>query len=375
MTIELACGGDEHGSCVRIVDDAPAEVAAAFQARRPEGPIAIIADQAVVGIASRIARAVQATGLDARFCSMQASEGEKSLATVDTLTAQLLSHGVTRSGAVVAVGGGIVGDTAGFVAATYMRGVRCVQVPTTLLAMVDASIGGKTAVNVRLRDGTLAKNASGAFALPELVVCAAEALDTLPAREMHCGLAECVKHGLLADEGLLPWLRANAMAVVGKDHTSIATLVARAAAVKVAIVDRDPTERGERALLNLGHTYAHAIEARHAESVKHGEAVSLGLVAAMAVAARLGRVDPAHIDELRGLLTALGLPCSLRELVERPDPAAALRRCMELDKKRASSALVLVLPQGRCGASIVSAPSEDAVMHGWSAIGAPGLAH
>jgi 3-dehydroquinate synthase len=197
---------------------------------------------------------------------------------------------IDRSGCIIGFGGGVSGDLAGFVAACWMRGVRFIQVPTTLLAMVDAAIGGKSAVNVVLRDGSLAKNAVGAFAMPELVVCDPSALNTLPPREMQCGLAECVKHALLADAGLADWLAAHAMAVVGKDSAAIAELVARAAAVKVAIVDRDPTERGDRALLNLGHTYAHAIEARHDDCVKHGEAVAIGLVAAMTVACRLGRI-------------------------------------------------------------------------------------
>jgi len=263
-----------------------------------------------------------------------------------------------------------VGDTAGFLAATYMRGVRCIQVPTTLLAMVDAAIGGKTAVNVVLRDGSLAKNAVGAFAMPELVVCDPAALATLPPREMQCGLAECVKHALLADAGLPEWLTANAMSVVGKDAATIIQLVARAAAVKVAIVDRDPTEQGERALLNLGHTYAHAIEARHDDRIKHGEAVAIGLIAAMTAASRLGRVRHAQVEALEALLERVGLPTRLQDVVSSPDPAATLRRCMDLDKKRAGRGLVMVLPEGPVGAGLVEAPPEDAVMAGWSAVGA-----
>jgi 3-dehydroquinate synthase len=179
-----------------------------------------------------------------------------------------------------------------------------------------------------------------------------------------------VKHALLADAGLAEWLAANAMAVVGKDTAAIAGLVARAAAVKVAIVDRDPTEQGERALLNLGHTYAHAIEARHDDRIKHGEAVAIGLVAAMTVASRLGRVRHAQVESLQALLERVGLPTRLQDLVPSPDSAATLRRCMELDKKRAGKGLVLVLPEGPVGAGLVEAPPEEAVMAGWSAVGA-----
>jgi 3-dehydroquinate synthase len=370
MQHELACGRSPHRSVIRIEPDAPAAVLRALEARPPGGPVAIVADQAVVTFAGRIAHALQGVGIDARLCTMVADERAKSLATVQGLAAQLLGHGITRAGVVIAVGGGIVGDTAGFLAATYMRGVRCIQVPTTLLAMVDAAIGGKTAVNVELRDGSLAKNAIGSFAMPELVVCDPDALATLPPREVQCGLAECVKHALLADAGLAPWLRDHAMAVVGKDRSAISELVARAAAVKVAIVDQDPTEQGIRALLNLGHTYAHAIEARHDDRIKHGEAVALGLVAAMTVASRLGRVGHAQVEALQRLLQGVGLPTSIHELVPDPDPASTLRRCMELDKKRAGKGLVLVLPEGPVGAGLVEAPPEDAVMAGWSSIGA-----
>lgn len=370
MQHELACGRPPHRSVIRIEPDAADAVRGALLARPAGGPVAIVADQAVVALAGRIGHGLQGVGIDARICTMVADERAKSLETVGSLASQLLAHGITRAGVVVAVGGGIVGDTAGFLAATYMRGVRCIQVPTTLLAMVDAAIGGKTAVNVVLRDGSLAKNAVGAFAMPELVVCDPGALGTLPPREMQCGLAECVKHALLADAGLAPWLAASAMAVVGKDRDAIAELVTRAAAVKVAIVDRDPTEQGERALLNLGHTFAHAIEARHDDRIKHGEAVAIGLVAAMTVASRLGRVRHAQVEALQSLLERVGLPTRLQDLVPAPDAAQTLRRCMELDKKRAGRGLVLVLPDGETGAGLVEAPPEDAVMAGWSAIGA-----
>ena len=370
MQHELACGRPPHRSVIRIEPDAANAVRGALHARPSGGPVAIIADQSVVAVAGRIGHGLQGVGIDARVCTMAADERAKSLETVGSLAAQLMAHGITRAGVVVAVGGGIVGDTAGFLAATYMRGVRCIQVPTTLLAMVDAAIGGKTAVNVVLRDGSLAKNAVGAFAMPELVVCDPGVLATLPPREMQCGLAECVKHALLADGGLAEWLAANAMAVVGKDTGAIAQLVARAAAVKVAIVDRDPTEQGERALLNLGHTYAHAIEARHDDRIKHGEAVAIGLVAAMSVASRLGRVRHAQVEALQALLERVGLPTMLKDLVPAPDAAATLRRCMELDKKRAGKGLVLVLPHGPVGAGLVEAPPEEAVMAGWAAVGA-----
>ncbi len=370
MHQDLACGRPPQQSVIRIGHDAVDAVRQALMSRPAGGPVAIVADQAVVALAGRIGHGLQGLGIDARLCTMVAEERTKSFETVGSLAAQLLAHGVTRAGVVIALGGGIVGDTAGFLAATYMRGLRCIQVPTTLLAMVDAAIGGKTAVNVVLRDGSLAKNAVGAFAMPELVVCDPATLVTLPPREMQCGLAECVKHALLADAGLAEWLAANAMAVVGKDTAAIAGLVARAAAVKVAIVDRDPTEQGERALLNLGHTYAHAIEARHDDRIKHGEAVAIGLVAAMTVASRLGRVRHAQVESLQALLERVGLPTRLQDLVPSPDSAATLRRCMELDKKRAGKGLVLVLPEGSVGAGLVEAPPEEAVLAGWSAVGA-----
>ncbi len=242
-------------------------------------------------------------------------EQYKTLDTAAAVYSGLVKLGLDRSGLILALGGGVIGDTLGFIAATYMRGVRLVQVPTSLLAMVDASVGGKTGLD--LPEG---KNLIGAFKQPELVVIDTNVLATLPEAEWRCGLAEVVKHGLLADPALLDpdFLR----------RERAAEFVPRAVAVKVAIVEQDPFEQHVRAHLNLGHTFAHALEQVSGYTWKHGEAVAVGLVAATRLSAALGLCGPELPAQVAALLQKLGLPTRLG----RYDPEG-LWRAMAADKK------------------------------------------
>ncbi|MCS6834542.1 MAG: 3-dehydroquinate synthase [Anaerolineae bacterium] len=255
-------------------------------------------------------------------------EQHKTLKTVSALYDQWIALGADRQTTILALGGGVVGDTAGFAAATYMRGLRLVQAPTTLLAMVDSSVGGK--VGVDLPQG---KNLVGAFKQPALVLIDTDALATLPPVQWRMGMAEVIKHGLLADPELLhPSLRAPERAV---------ELVRRAVQVKVNIVEQDPYEQNIRAYLNLGHTFAHAIEQVSGYAWLHGEAVAVGLLAAAKLSARLGLCDEALADEISVILAELGLPLSLGGL-----EAEALYAAMATDKKWVSGRSRFVLLDG-----------------------------
>lgn len=260
-------------------------------------------------------QALSAALSSAGWATMPDGEQYKTLDTVAQLYADFARLGLDRSGMVIALGGGVVGDTAGFAAATYMRGVGFVQMPTTLLAMVDSSVGGK--VGVDLPQG---KNLVGAFKQPEVVLIDPAVLDTLPDSEWRCGMAEVIKHGLLADEQLLDRKL--------HDRKQAAELIRRAVQVKVDVVQRDPFEKGERAHLNLGHTFAHAVEQVSGYRWPHGEAVAFGLVAASHLSHRLGLCDSALPEEVEDLIVATGLPSRLGNL-----DAEAIYAAMATDKK------------------------------------------
>ncbi len=261
-------------------------------------------------------------------------EAHKTLDSVARLYADFVAAGLDRKSTVVALGGGVIGDTAGFAAASYMRGVDFVQMPTSLLAMVDASVGGK--VGVDLPEG---KNLVGAFKQPCAVLIDPQVLRTLPMREWRCGMAEVLKHGLLADPALLdPTLH---------DPTQAETLIARAVQVKVDVVQRDPFERGERAHLNLGHTFAHAIEQATAYAWPHGEAVGVGLLAAARLSESLGLCDLGLASHVESVLREVGLPTRARGL--NPE---ALYAAMQTDKKWVNGRSRFVLLEG-IGAPLV----------------------
>lgn len=253
----------------------------------------------------------------------------------------MLAAGIDRTGAILALGGGVVGDTAGFAAATYMRGIDFVLCPTTLLAMVDASIGGKTGVD--LPQG---KNLVGAFKQPRAVLADIDTLATLPAAEFRAGLAEVAKHGLIADPVLWQrltiedWSMEPAQIFGGRfGRASLQTLVTQAIRVKRDIVEEDPFERGRRAVLNLGHTFAHAVEQVSAYTVRHGDAVAMGLVAAARLSARLEECSPSLPDRITAVLDSLRLPTTIPDTLE----PAALLAAMSSDKKRADGRLRFVL--------------------------------
>jgi 3-dehydroquinate synthase len=354
--IEFGCGLRRHVgermAAAGLAASAGARVALVRDAGVPEACVA----QVRGGIAVPVVDIAVAGG-----------EAAKSLETVADVAARMLDGGIDRGGAVVALGGGAVGDLAGFVAAAYMRGIPCVQVPTTLLAMVDASVGGKSAVNLLRGDGTLAKNMLGAIVQPPLVVVDPECLATLPPRELRSGLAECIKHAIIADEAMLGWIAARADAIRAADPSTLLELVDRNVRIKAAVVAGDEREDGPRAALNLGHTFAHAIESSMHAACTHGEAVAIGLVAASRLAAALGAPAAGALEErVRSTLGAVGLPTGLPA----PRPASVMRAAMASDKKRRGGALRLVVPFAAGDVRTGIAATDEAVDASWRAVGA-----
>ncbi len=283
---------------------------------------------------------------------LPAGEAAKTLDNTARVLDALAKLGASRDAAVIALGGGVVGDLAGFAAATWMRGIDFVQLPTTLLAMVDSSVGGKTGVNV-----AAGKNLVGAFHQPRAVFIDTATLATLPRREYAAGLAEVVKYGAIGDADFLAWLDANADALNARDEAALAEAIAFSCRYKAGVVARDEREQGERALLNFGHTFAHALEAeRGYGDLLHGEAVAIGMVLAAALSSRLGRAPAEDTGRLARLLSRLGLPVE----PPRADPDALLAR-MRLDKKNVSGRLRLILWRGIGAAEIVPDVDEASV--------------
>ena len=279
-------------------------------------------------------------------------EAHKTLAETGNVFAALAQLGASRDATILALGGGVIGDLAGFAAACWMRGIDFVQMPTTLLAMVDSSVGGKTGVN--LPEG---KNLVGAFHQPRAVVADTATLATLPVREYRAGLAEVVKYGAIADAPFFAWLEAHADALAAHEPDALAAAIETSCASKAAIVARDEHEHGERALLNFGHTFGHALETVGGYgTLLHGEAVAIGMVLAATLSARLGLASDADGERLAALLARLGLPTQAPPL-----DCARLLAAMRLDKKNLGGRLRLILWRGIGRAEIADGVEENAV--------------
>ncbi len=292
---------------------------------------------------------------DRRFASACLPDGEqeKRLESMLPVFDSLLVNGFSRDCQVVALGGGVIGDLAGFVAATYQRGVGFVQVPTTLLAMVDSSVGGKTGVN-----HPRGKNMIGAFHQPRAVIADLSLLNSLPQRELRAGMAEVIKYALLGDVDFLAWLETNLDAAMARDPATLAPLVERCCRNKAAIVAADEHEAGQRALLNLGHTFGHAIEAaRGYGDWLHGEAIAAGMCMAARLSARLGWINARDRDRAITLIQRAGLP------VRAPADIGAerFREFMARDKKNRDGALRLVLLRGLGDATVSADYDPDAL--------------
>lgn len=337
VAVPLELAQPTHRYEVRIGSGLLADLGRLMREVAPHERTAIIADVNVEAHYGPIARqAVEAAGYNGVFHVQQLGEPNKNLRTVRTLYDVLINNRMERKSPVVALGGGVCGDTVGYVASTYLRGVPFVQCPTTLLAMVDASVGGKVGVNL-----SRGKNLIGSFCQPVLVVIDVDTLETLPRRDMRGGMAECIKHAMIRDPELFAFIEERHEDIFNLDPATLVEFVRRNVAIKAAVVMADEREQGVRAHLNFGHTFAHAIEATcNYERFSHGEAVALGMVAATRLAADIGLCDADLPRRLIDLLARVGLPTYAHEL----PPNGHLLDVMRLDKKVADGRIRLILP-------------------------------
>ena len=301
--------------------------------------------------AQRLTKTLEKLGKPVRRIVLPDGESYKDWKNLQLIFDALLTHGADRQTMLVALGGGVIGDMTGFAAASFMRGIRFIQVPTTLLAQVDSSVGGKTGIN-----HPLGKNMIGAFHQPEAVIADLNTLKTLPPRELSAGLAEVIKHGAIADAQFLDWIEANSKALLACDTEAMAHAVLRSCEIKSAVVSADEREGGIRATLNFGHTFGHAIEAGLGFGVwLHGEAVGCGMVMAAELSQRLGKVDAAFVARLKALIERAGLPVRA-PVIDVADNAGHYIAHMRLDKKAEAGDIKFVVMDAPGQATVCGAP-------------------
>jgi 3-dehydroquinate synthase len=313
--------------------------------------VAIVTNTTVAPLyLDKVAAPLRASGREVVSIVLPDGEEYKNWTSLNQVFDALLANKCDRKTTLVALGGGVIGDLTGFAAASYMRGVPFVQIPTTLLAQVDSSVGGKTGIN-----HPLGKNMIGAFYQPRAVIADTATLDTLPARELSAGLAEVIKHGAILDLGFFEWIEANTAKLVARDHAALAHAILRSCQIKADVVRRDEREGGLRAVLNFGHTFGHAIEngLGYGEWL-HGEAVGCGMVMAADLSRRLGLVDDACVARVRALVQAAGLPVTAPDL-----GAERWIELMEVDKKNEGGEIKFILLKPLGSPSITGAPREQ----------------
>ena len=322
-----------------------------LKSRNLQNPL-LVTDENIAKLqAEYVTASLSGAGVDAKIITIPAGEAYKNLDTISELWKSYLKNGLDRKSTVIALGGGVIGDLAGFAASTYMRGIHWVGVPTTLLSMVDASLGGKTGFD--LPEG---KNLIGSFYPPKLVLADPQLLQTLPERELISGMAEVVKHGIISDPELfelcgrgLDWVKANLDAVVK-----------RAMAVKIQIIEADPYERGFRAALNLGHTVGHAVELVSRFELRHGEAIAIGMVIETKYAERISLAKPGLAQDIARVLSKLGLPTSIPKEM----PGDEIIRAMRVDKKKNANAIRFALPKEIGQVELVEVTDLELVLEG-----------
>jgi 3-dehydroquinate synthase len=308
------------------------------------GTVPVVTDANVAKLhLDTVLASMRASRIEARPIILEPGEQTKSFAGLEKLSSALLQSGVDRGGLVVALGGGVIGDLAGFASGVLKRGVDFAQIPTTLLAQVDSSVGGKTAINTA--EG---KNLIGMFHQPRIVIADIAVLSTLPRRELLAGYAEVAKYGALGDAEFFGWLEANAAAALKGDPKALEYAVAHSCKMKATIVARDERESGERALLNLGHTFGHALEAATGYSGRllHGEGVAIGMALAFRLSERLGLSPAADTARIEKHLKTVGLPASIADIRGPRASAETLIGHMMHDKKVADGKLTFVLVKG-----------------------------
>ncbi|WP_055038594.1 3-dehydroquinate synthase [Blastochloris viridis] len=337
-----------------LIEAAGGEIAA----RRPGARCAIVADETVAGLhLKRLEASLAAAGLAATRFLVAPGEASKSFAVFERVVEALINARIERGDLVVALGGGVVGDLTGFAAAVVRRGVDFVQVPTTLLAQVDSSVGGKTGIN-----SAHGKNLIGAFHQPVLVLADSAALDTLPAREFRAGYAEVAKYGLIDDAAFFSELESNWREVFAGGPARL-NAIETSCRAKAAIVGRDERESGERALLNLGHTFGHALEKAtgFSQRLLHGEAVAIGMAQAFRFSARLGLCAPSVAARVEDHLAEVGLPTRIQHIQGGVSPVEGLMAAIAQDKKVSRGALTFILARGVGGAFVAKDVDPAAV--------------
>ena len=320
-----------------------------------KGRVAIVTSEAIAPLyLDRVRAALRAADADTLDILVEVGEGAKRWESLDRICDALLAARCGRDTLVVALGGGVVGDLAGFAAAIYQRGVPFVQIPTTLLAQVDSSVGGKTGIN-----HARGKNMIGAFHQPLAVIADVAVLDTLPDRELSAGLAEVIKHGFILDAGFTAWLEQNAERLLARDAEALAHAVRRSCEIKAAIVAQDERESGLRALLNFGHTFGHAIETGAGYGVwLHGEAVGAGMVMASELSRRTGLIGVTDVDRVRALTARCRLPVQGAAM-----PTDRYLELMAVDKKAAGGKVRFILLEA-IGRAVLRGALDEAAVRG-----------
>ena len=337
VRVELGARGYDVAVGAGILAEAGKRMAPVLHEKR----VIVVSDDTVARLyLPALSATLAAAGIKAEAMTVAAGEASKSFAALDRLAGEILAAGIERTTTLVALGGGVIGDVTGFAASILLRGIDFIQVPTTLLAQVDSSVGGKTGINT-----AQGKNLVGSFHQPRLVLADVEALDTLPRRELLAGYAEVVKTGLIADAKFFTWLEDNGEALIAGDRAARTRAVAHCCRVKADIVAEDEREAGRRALLNLGHTFAHALEAEagYSGTLLHGEAVAIGLCMAFDLSRRLGTCPAEDAARVRAHLERVGLP------TRPPAGADAARRLLDHmghDKKVKGGRPTFVLARG-----------------------------
>jgi 3-dehydroquinate synthase len=324
----------------------PGLIARAGELLRPlaRGPVPVVTDAHVAEMhLAALLQALGAAGLDARPIVLPPGEQTKSFAGLEQLAGELLHTGVDRSGLIVAFGGGVIGDLTGLAAGLLKRGIGFAQIPTTLLAQVDSSVGGKTAINTKA-----GKNLVGLFHQPRIVIADTGVLASLPRRELLAGYAEVAKYGALGDSAFFEWLEANGAKALGGDAPAMVRAVAHSCRMKADVVARDERETGDRALLNLGHTFGHALEAAtgYSDRLLHGEGVAIGMALAFRLSVKLGLCPGQDAERFVRHLKAVGLPTSIADIPGPRPSVDVLLEHMAHDKKVADGKLTFILVRG-----------------------------
>ena len=332
-----------------------------FEACSKASSIYIVTNTTVAPLyAERLSKTLATFGKSVRTITLPDGESFKDWKNLQTIFDELLKHGADRQTVLVALGGGVIGDMTGFAAASFMRGIRFIQVPTTLLSQVDSSVGGKTGIN-----HPLGKNMIGAFHQPVAVVADLNTLKTLPPRELSAGLAEVIKHGAIADASFLDWIEANTNALLACDIEAMSHAVLRSCEIKSAVVSADEREGGVRATLNFGHTFGHAIEAGmgYGEWL-HGEAVACGMVMGAKLSCLLQKITQADVDRLTRIIHAMHLPITAPKF-----GAERYIELMQVDKKAEGGQIRYVLLE-QIGKAYMSTAPHEAVLETLLATGA-----